>query len=185
MSVVKKTLLLVGSPKYAGSSSESLGTYLLEQLSEKGIVTENIHINQLLKKTNGEEELLNAVNNCGLLILSFPLYVDSLPSGTIKALEIIAQDRAQNRNVKENSKQQFMLAICQSGFPEAHQSNIALAICRCFAGEAGFTWAGGLALGGGGALIRKSLMPGWIYLFMGNLVWRMQARKNGASSVKK
>lgn len=120
----------------------------------------------------------------------------------------------------EKAKKQFMLAICQSGFPEAHQNQTALAICRCFSREAGFTWAGGLALGGGGAingqpleklggmmrnvrkaldlaagalaagspvpeeacaLIRKPLVPGWIYLLMGNLMWKMQARKNGSS----
>ncbi|MHB9094905.1 MAG: NAD(P)H-dependent oxidoreductase [Eubacteriales bacterium] len=219
MSAVKKALLLVGSPKYKGSSSASLGVYLLERLSEKGVVTENLHINRILKRAEGEKELLEAVNDCDILILSFPLYVDSLPAGTIKALEIIARDRAQNRSRVEKAGQQVMLAICQNGFPEAHQNNTALAICRCFASEAGFTWAGGLALGGGGAidgqpleklggmmrnvrnaldltagalaegrpvpeeadgLMRKPSMPGWIYLFIGNLMWKIRARKNGA-----
>ncbi len=34
----------------------------------------------------------------------------------------------------------------------SRRRNIALAICREFAAAAGFTWAGGLALGGGGAI---------------------------------
>lgn len=220
MSTVKNALLLVGSPKYTGSSSESLGVYLLEQLREKGVVTENLHLNRVLKMADGEKKLLETVNNCDLLILSLPLYVDSLPSGTIKALEIIARDRAQNRSGVEKARKQSMLAICQSGFPEAHQNNTALAICRCFAGEAGFAWAGSLALGGGGAIngqplqklggmmrnVRKALeltaealaegkpvpekagelmskpfIPSWIYLFIGNIMWKMQAKKNGVA----
>lgn len=218
MSTVKNALLLVGSPKYTGSSSEALGVYLLEQLREKGVTTESLHINRLLKMADGEKKLLETVNNCDLLILSFPLYVDSLPSGTIKALEIIARNRAQNCSGVEKARKQSMLAICQNGFPEAHQNNTALAICRCFAGEAGFAWAGGLALGGGGAingkplqklggmlgkvrkaleltaealtvgqpvpeqadeLMSKPLVPGWLYLFIGNLMWKIQAKKNG------
>lgn len=217
MSTMIKALLLVGSPKYTGSSSESLGVYLLEQLREKGAVTENLHINRVLKRPDGEKELLEAVNNCDIFILSFPLYVDSLPSGTIKALEIIARDRLHNHSGEKAGKP-TMLAICQSGFPEAHQNNTALAICRCFAGEAGFTWAGSLALGGGGAingqplqklggmmrnvrkaldlaaealsagkpvpdnagaLMRKSFLPKWLYIFIGNTMWKMQAKKNG------
>ncbi len=38
------------------------------------------------------------------------------------------------------------------GFPEASQNRTALAICRRFAAEAGFEWAGGLALGMGEAI---------------------------------
>jgi hypothetical protein len=49
-------------------------------------------------------------------------------------------------------RRQELLAIVNSGFPEAHQSETALAICRRFAKETGFAWAGGLALGGGEAI---------------------------------
>jgi hypothetical protein len=44
------------------------------------------------------------------------------------------------------------LAIANCGFPEAQHCDVALEICRQFAGEAAFTWAGGLALGGGGTI---------------------------------
>ncbi len=39
-----------------------------------------------------------------------------------------------------------------SGFPEASQNATALRICRRFADEARFEWAGGIALGGGEAI---------------------------------
>jgi hypothetical protein len=44
------------------------------------------------------------------------------------------------------------IAICQGGYPEARQSEAALAVCRQFACEAGFEWVGGLAFGGGSVI---------------------------------
>jgi hypothetical protein len=87
------------------------------------------------------------------VVLSFPLYVDNLPAAVIKALELIAQQR----RTLEQPKTQRFLAISNSGFPEARQNETALAICRRFAQETGFTWAGGLALGGGPSIDGKPL----------------------------
>jgi multimeric flavodoxin WrbA len=42
MSTTRKMLLLVGSPKRGKSTSESIGTYLLERVKEKGIETDKI-----------------------------------------------------------------------------------------------------------------------------------------------
>jgi len=44
------------------------------------------------------------------------------------------------------------------GFPESQHNNTAISICRCFAGEANFEWAGGLALGGGEAISGRPLL---------------------------
>jgi hypothetical protein len=44
------------------------------------------------------------------------------------------------------------MVMVNSGFPETRQNSAALAICREFAAQSGFTWAGGLALGGGGSV---------------------------------
>ena len=43
-------------------------------------------------------------------------------------------------------------ALANCGFPEAHHNRTALEICAQFAAAAGMTWAGGLALGAGGAV---------------------------------
>ena len=42
------------------------------------------------------------------------------------------------------------MAICQSGFPEVDHNEVAVEICRDFARDAGFEWAGGLILAAGG-----------------------------------
>ena len=55
------------------------------------------------------------------------------------------------------------IAICQGGYPEARQSEAALAVCRQFAREANFEWAGGLAAGGGSVIGGRPLEEaGWV-----------------------
>lgn len=146
-------LLLVGSPKPRNSTSETLGDYLLVQLKQKGLETKKILVNQELKSPGGSDKLISAVNECDILILSCPLYVDSAPATVTKALEIIAEQRRK----KIQPRQQFMLALSNSGFPEAHHNETAISIYRCFAKEAGFNWVGGLALGGGGTINGRPL----------------------------
>ena len=213
MTETKSTLLLVGSPRGETSTSASLGTYLLKLLEESGFDTAKGFIHRLVNRNEKIEELLSLVNNADLIILSFPLYVDSLPAPVIKAMELIRD----NRNEKQKQNQDF-IAISNCGFPESSQIEVALEICKNFAEEVNFNWRGGLALGGGGAvngrsleerggmlrnvikgleitaehlrkgedvpneaiaLVSKSIIPSGMYKMMGNLGWRIQARRYG------
>jgi multimeric flavodoxin WrbA len=149
----KRVLLLVGSPKATQSTSASLGAYLLKFLEAKGFGTNTIMVNQSLRSSEGLEKLIAAVNGADIVVLAFPLYIDSLPSGVIRVMELIAE----NRRVKDIRKGQRFAAVVNSGFPEAQHNDIALAICRRFASESGFRWAGGLALGGGEAIEGEDL----------------------------
>ena len=97
--------------------------------------------------------MLKLVDKSDLIILAFPLYVDSLHSQVIKTLELIAEHQKGKRNLNKKS----LVAISNSGFPEAKQNHIALEVCRIFAKEVGFTWAGGLAMGGGGMISGRPL----------------------------
>ena len=154
MTSPKSALLLIGSAKPAGeSSSEALGSYLLERLAERGIQTETMHVARALRTPARTQEMLQAVNRADLTILACPLYVDSLPYLATEALERIAAHRLAQPSPAPAS----FLAISNCGFPEAVHNATALAICRQFADEAGFAWAGGLALGEGGAISGRSL----------------------------
>jgi hypothetical protein len=153
MNGTKRATLLVGSPRGSASTSESLGTYLLQILGEDGVETEKAYVNQSLSSDKSGEALLRLVDSSDLLILAFPLYADSLPSRVIAALELIAKHK-----IAENMPgRQRLVAIVNSGFPEARQNDTAIAICRRFAEEAGIDWAGGLALGGGEMIAGKAL----------------------------
>jgi hypothetical protein len=93
------------------------------------------------------------VDAADIVILAFPLYVDGLPYLVTQAFEQIAAHRANETDVWLP----LFLAIANCGFPEAAHNATALAICRQFADKAGFAWAGGLALGEGGAISGRSL----------------------------
>ena len=209
-----KALLLVGSPRKGKSASETLGAYLLGQLETRGVETEKAYVYPALKSAEKLDTLTAAVAGADLVILSAPLYVDSLPAAVTKLLEALASDLDQ---YERPDGQQF-LAISNCGFPEAQHNDVALAISRRFAQETGFVWAGGMALGAGEAvkgrslaesggmtrnvvaaldlaasalaegkrvpqeaqdLIAQPLMPAWLYRTMGNLGWRIQARRHG------
>jgi multimeric flavodoxin WrbA len=146
---IQRALLLVGSPRTRKSSSNSLGSYLIEQLHAQSIQTETIYIHTVLRSPEKMQALHEAVDAADLVLLAFPLYVDSLPAPVIEALERIAAQRAG----QERTTRQLFAAISNCGFPEAHHNDTALAICAAFARQAGFEWAGGLALGAGEGLV--------------------------------
>lgn len=146
MTRTRQALLLVGSPKPACSTSEALGTYLLEKLSQAGFAGEKVLLLQAVLDPERLARLLVSVAEADLVILACPTYVDALPAPVVRVLEALAE------RPRPADRQPRFLAIANCGFPEAAQNAVALAICRQFAREAGYVWAGGLGLGGGGAL---------------------------------
>ena len=145
--------LFIGSPRGPRSTSNALGTYLLERLREQGINTNTLYIQQSLGSDKGTHAMLAAISETDIMILAAPLYADSHHSGVVKAMELIREDR-KNRTERKTQK---MVAISNSGFPESCHNDVSLAISRAFALECGFEWAGGLALGGGESIARRPL----------------------------
>jgi hypothetical protein len=167
MNAPQTALLLIGSPKPKESSSESLGTYLFEELETRGVRTQTVKLVKALHSDEATEELRAAVAGSDLIVLSFPLYVDSLPAPAMLALERISAWRADAAAETGEAlaagegpvtgHRPAFVAICQSGFPEVEQSEIAVEICRNFAATAGFEWAGGLILAAGGMVSGQPL----------------------------
>jgi NAD(P)H-dependent FMN reductase len=146
---VRRALLIVGSPKVKRpSTSGVLGGYLLERFKQNGWETQSLTLRAGLRREEEQAKLLTAVDAADLLLLAFPLYVDSLPFLMTKALQVIAKHRLEN----PNRLPQSLVAISNNGFIEAHQNNIALAICHQFAKQSEIAWAGALAMGAGEAL---------------------------------
>jgi hypothetical protein len=149
-----RALYLLGSGKPHGqSTSEALARYLHARLEAPGVEAtafEAIDAKKTLH-ADGEQRLLAAVDRTDLLVLATPLYIDSLPYPVIHALEAIAKHRWRGAAPCR------LVAIVNSGFPEASQSELALRMCAVFAREAGLDWAGGLALGGGEAVHGQTL----------------------------
>ena len=148
-SPIRHALLLVGSPRTKKSTSHSLGDFLLQQFDAQNVQTETIYVHTSLRSPERMQALYDAVNAADLLVLAFPLYVDSLPAPLIEALERIATQRAG----QTQSHPQRLAVIINCGFPEAQHKATALAICATFAQQAGFGWAGALALGAGEGIV--------------------------------
>ncbi len=212
MNKTNKILLLIGSPKGITSTSAVLGNYILRKLKEKNFETKVLHIHSELRSEKMQQKFLDAVEKTDLILLTFPLYVDTLPAPVIRAFELIAENIGKNKQLRR----QKLIAIVNCGFPEASQNKFAISICKQFALETGINWMGGLSLGMGVVVNEKTLsksanknviksldlvaeaiihdeeisqealeymaisrIPGkWIYVFIGNTSWRIQALKN-------
>ena len=144
---IRRAALLVGSPRTKKSTSASLGGYLMERLNARGVETEIIQVYTSFNSAERTRLTLEKLDQADLIVLAFPLYVDSLPAPVIAALEKNAAYRA---SVKVS---QSFAAIANCGFPEARHNDTALAICEQFAKEADMTWLGSLSLGGGEGLV--------------------------------
>ena len=142
-------LILTGSPKGRESASFSLASKLAEGLRENGVSVSDEPVHAGLRTEEGTRRLLDAVDGSDLVVLAFPLYVDSLPAPLTRLLELIAE----HRTMVVSSGTPRLAAIVQCGFPEAQQCDTAVGICRLFAERTGMRWAGALAMGMGGSLV--------------------------------
>ena len=155
----RKALLLIGSPKGPRSTSRVLGAALMRRLEAGGMETAEMTAAAALQSTENQHRMHKAVDAAELVVVSFPLYVDGLPAPLVQVLELVA-DRRRGRlpaSPVAGPGVQRVAAVVQCGFPEARQNETAIAIVRQFAKEAGFEWAGGLAMGMGGAVAGKPL----------------------------
>ena len=145
----RRALLVIGSPRGPKSTSSSLGSYLLSRLQAAGMETAAIDLYPALRRSDRLEALLTAVDETDLLILAYPLYIDNLPAPDLRFLELLNEHRRDH----PADHAQALAVISNCGFPEADHIDTSLAICAQFAGQAGFTWAGGLPLGGGEGIV--------------------------------
>lgn len=160
---IQKALLLVGSPRKERSSSQSLGSYLCSRLQQHTVETETVLLYARNMREN-QEEVFAKIDKADLVILAFPLYVDSMPSPVIEFLEQLRihkdSEQSINRTTEKNRDTTHLIALVNCGFPEASHNDTALAILEQFAKSSGFLWMGGIGVGGGNGFGGKSLEEG-------------------------
>ena len=87
-------LLLIGSAKPPGdSTSEALGGYLALQLQTSGVNVTTLHVARVMRTEERIQQFLDVTDRVDLIVLAFPLYVDSLPYLVTAALERWADHR--------------------------------------------------------------------------------------------
>ena len=152
----KTVLLLNGSPKCELSNSRVIGKFLADKLVEKGLQSAEEFVVRAINSPEGTERLQELIQQADIVILTTPLYIDSLPSFTIKAMETICEQRKRN----PQARTQLLVPVMNSGFPEKEHMNVALQIIQNFAKEANFQWGGKVRVGMGGALNGEPLREG-------------------------
>jgi len=151
----RRALLWIGSAKPSGTStSEALGTFMLEQLEARGWTRDTIHVARSVRLLrDGIDRLVEAIHRADLIIIASPVYVDCLPALVLRGLE-------QLREATFDAHPRAMLPIVQGGFPEVEHTAIALEILADHAQHLGWHWAGHLAMGGGGMVQPEALSKG-------------------------
>lgn len=204
----RNILMLIGSPKKTRSTSDSMCDYLAEIIRTK--VDWNIEKVHILTDIHDNPEIIvKKANQSDIIVLSFPTYVDSLPSHVIRVLMLL-------ETCLDKSKTREFIVLINCGFPETLHNDNALKICRYFVEKNELKWRGGIAVGAGGAIAGKKLpdlgaiagnlmkniavlaerivgmemqeddsilrvqtVPTKMYNIAGNMGWKKQAQKNG------
>ncbi len=197
--------ILVGSPKGTErSASARLAKIAIEPLISAGWTSEWYHVHQVLRSDDLWRDLLSSIARSDVVLLTAPLYVDSLPAPVIEILHRLTK---QQNGVRRDGLPQKLLSLLNCGFVEAHQNDTAQSMIQLFCERMRFEWSGGISIGSGGmvnkrirraltlagealrddilipdsvnALTSKLMMKPWLYVLGGNVMWRRQAKANG------
>ncbi|MCK4895594.1 MAG: NAD(P)H-dependent oxidoreductase [Candidatus Heimdallarchaeota archaeon] len=143
----KQLTFLMCSPRGDKSASHAIGSYVVSLFEEKNIVVKTFEIYKSLRKKERIEEMIKSIDECDIILLASPLYIDQAPYMTIKLMDIISEAFKQS---KIQSKTRHLFAISNAGFLEYYHNNLVLKIYEQFAIENDLTWAGGLPIGAAG-----------------------------------
>lgn len=164
---MSRALLLVGSPKPRGSASRGFAEALGARLGARGWECVTERVTPIARDAAQAAVLLEAIDGADLVVLSFPVYVDSLPAPVLRLLEEWSAAIDAGRFASQAPKRLAVLTQC--GFPEASHCDVAIEVCRLFAERTGVEWAGALAFGMGGAIesnpIERSPLAGRLDAF--------------------
>ncbi|NMB57873.1 MAG: hypothetical protein GYA12_01785 [Chloroflexi bacterium] len=145
----KNIIVIAGSPAARQSNSESLANYMAGRLTERSCAVTPLSLRAAMPSPQG---LLEQVKNADVLVLSVPLYENSLPGLVVAFFEMLLEHRAEL-----SGKSRDLFVIGNSGFAEPRELDSLLEHCRLFAREMGFRWIGGLAVSPGTLIDGKKL----------------------------
>jgi hypothetical protein len=129
-------LIINGSPKRKGGASAFFSKILSVMLFPHKVTYKAAGLSR------NYEGIFAHLQNTDVVILSAPLYNDSIPSHFIHFLK-------QMEEYCVNNKCGFLLyAMSNSGFIGGHQNQTHLEQYKCWCNRANITWGGGLGIGG-------------------------------------
>jgi multimeric flavodoxin WrbA len=139
-------LMIVGSPRLRTSNSYSIAHYITQGLEKLRWNTDLMFAHKAFSSDEILHELIQKAQNASIIGIIFPLYVDAVPGPLVNVLTQLCEYHRQ-----ENTEQK-VFAIVNQGFPEPHQSNLALEIIDQFTKEYHAMYLGGYGIGAGGVI---------------------------------
>jgi len=129
-------LVINGSPKKKGGASVFFSKILSVMLFPYKVIFKAVGLSA------NYGDIFASLQNTDVVIISVPLYVDSIPSHFIYFLK-------QMEEYCVNNKCNFMLyVISNAGFIEGRTNQAHLEQYKCWCQRANITWGGGLGIGG-------------------------------------
>jgi hypothetical protein len=132
------------------STSNIIANYLIEKLNQKNIDSSKIYLKSAIASNDQIIDMFNNINISDNIILLSPVYFDSLPYIVVRAMELIYKYR-----YSTEISMPYFYSIINCGFPEANNTELAIAISRIFAIASNFKWKGGIGFSMG-PIINKS-----------------------------
>ena len=134
--------LINGSPKINNSASSTLLADVREYLGEQAeVVNLGFHLPTVQK------EIVEELTKMDAWVFAYPLYVDGIPGHLLSCLVQLEEAHIQNPQI-------HIYGIVNCGFYEGIQAELALKLLHNWCLKTGFTWSGGIGVGGGGGLAK-------------------------------
>jgi len=132
-----KISMINGSPKPGKSNSGAIIKIIRERIKDKHEVKiHNLGTNKF------KNEILEEIISTEVIILVFPLYLDSIPANTLKMLiELGDIIKLKHKN------DLIMYSVVHNGFLEGKQTSIAFEMIENFCGRSGIQFGGGIGQG--------------------------------------
>jgi NAD(P)H-dependent FMN reductase len=146
-----RAVVLIGSPKKGGSTSRSLAEHLAIGLRKGDVDVRTYHVQESMTDPSKLREVIDACHDVDLILVSVPLYVDSLPSEVVNWMETMGR---KGTEIKKGAR---FLAMIQCGHPDVDQTSVAVDILRNFSDQMGYEWVGALRMPMGPIIDGRSL----------------------------
>ncbi len=130
-------LIINGSPKKKSGASAFFAKVLRFMLFPHKVTTISLGISK------DYHEIFDNLQNTDAVVITVPLYVDSIPAHFIHFLKEMEQF------CKNNTCGFMLYVISNAGFVGGHHNQAHLEQYQCWCERAGIKWGGGLGIGGG------------------------------------
>lgn len=132
-----KISIINGSPKQGKNTSELLINFFLSEIGSENC----IKIYRPGKEPLGQEQF-EALSKSDVLLIVFPLYIDSIPAHLLQLLIDIQKKKILSKNT-------MVYCIINNGFFEGKQNRIGIEQMKIWCAATGTTWGQAIGAGAG------------------------------------